>query len=392
MDTLRRPSLDTAITRKEERLVLVLQGGGALGAYQAGVFEALSAVGSCPDWVAGISIGAINAALIAGNPAETRVAALRGFWKEVSSTIPFGPPLPGTFARSAFNEGSALSSAFLGIPGFFAPRRLPTYLLPDNNPGNVGYYDTSPLRQSLLKYCDFDRLNDGTIRVSLGAVNVGSGNFRYFDTLDTRIGPEHVMASGALPPGFPPVEIEGEWFWDGGLVSNTPLLHVLQKDCEHDMCIFQIDLFSAKGPLPETIYDIAEREKDIRYSSRTRMATNMARDRQRQSRAIHRLLKKLPDGFQDDPDVAILRESENDARVTIVHLINRRRAYNRDSADYEFSRRTITERWNDGVADAERTLAHPNFVNRVKPEESIAILDLSTAVDWAGQSADEMMK
>ncbi|MCK5933771.1 MAG: patatin-like phospholipase family protein [Fulvimarina manganoxydans] len=379
MDTLAQPSHDTAISRPDELLVLVLQGGGALGAYQGGVFEALSKAGARPDWVAGISIGAINAALIAGNPPESRVEAMRAFWHEVSSTITFGPPLPGLYARTAFNEGSALSSILFGIPGFFAPRVPPTYFVPNGTPSDLGYYDTRPLRETLLRLVDFDRLNNGDMRVSLGAVNVATGNFRYFDSRTTWIGPEHVMASGALPPGFPPVEIDGEWYWDGGLVSNTPLQYILEEDWQHDMCVFQVDLFSARGPLPQTIYDLAEREKDIRYSSRTRLGTDMIKERQRERRAIHRLLDKLPPDLADDPDVAFLKDRENDASVTIVHLINRMREYSRDSKDYEFSRTTVDERWQDGTEDAIETLTHPRFVHREKPKLGIEVLDLCPA-------------
>ncbi len=370
-------SSDLAITKADEMLVLVFQGGGALGSYQGGVFEAMERRGARPDWVAGISIGAINAALVAGNAPGERSRALRSFWDEVSSNITFGAPLPGLLLETTFNEVSAASTALYGIPGFFKPRFPPTYLLPTAAPGDIGYYDTGPLRATLERLVDFDRLNDGETRVSLGAVNVATGNFRYFDTQDTRIGPEHVMASGALPPGFPPIEIEGEWYWDGGLVSNTPLQYVLERDHQHDMCIFQVDLFSARGPLPLTIFDIAEREKDIRFSSRTRLNTDMVKEQRKLRRALHRLLGKLPAELAEDPDARLLTEATNDAAVTIVHLINRRKAASRDSKDYEFSRRSVDERWNDGVADAEETLNDKRFQDRRMPPHSIEILDLT---------------
>ena len=370
-------SSDTALTKTDEMLVLVFQGGGALGSYQGGAFEAMEVRGARPDWVAGISIGAINAALVAGNPPGERTRALRNFWDEVSSTITFGPPVPGMFLRTAFNEASAASSALYGIPGFFKPRFPPTYLLPHGKPADVGYYDTTPLKQTLERLVDFDRLNHGETRVSLGAVNVETGNFCYFDTNDTRIGPEHVMASGALPPGFPPIEIDGEWYWDGGLVSNTPLQYVLERDHHHDMCIFQVDLFSAKGPMPETIFDIAEREKDIRFSSRTRLNTDMMKEQRELKRALHRLLGKLPPELAADPDAALLSASSNDASVTIVHLINRRKATSRDSKDYEFSRRSVDERWSDGLADADATLDDRRFQHRRMPPHSVEILDLA---------------
>ncbi|MBO0904188.1 patatin-like phospholipase family protein [Jiella sonneratiae] len=375
--TDRRISNDAALTRESELLVLVFQGGGALGSYQGGVFEAMERRGARPDWVSGISIGAINAALVAGNPPGKRASAVRRFWEEVSSAITFGPPLPGLFLQTAFNEASAASTALYGVPGFFKPRFPPTYLVPDGNPADIGYYDTRPLRATLERLVDFDLLNDGETRVSLGAVNVATGNFRYFDTAETRIGPEHVMASGALPPGFPPVEIEGEWYWDGGLVSNTPLQYVLERDHRDDMCIFQVDLFAARGPLPRTIFDVAEREKDIRFSSRTRFNTDVMKEQRKLKRALHRLLDKLPAELAADPDVELLSAATNDASVTIVHLINRRKAASRDSKDYEFSRRSVDERWRDGFGDAEQTLDDPRFVHRRMPPHTVAVLDLT---------------
>ena len=378
MDMAKYPSNDTAITRPDELLVLVFQGGGALGSYQVGVFEALNEHEAIPDWIAGISIGSINAALIAGNPPENRVAALRGFWHTISSLITFDPPVPGLVARTVFNEASASASALLGIPGFFKPRFPPTYVLPTDDPGALSYYDTAPLRDTLLKFCDFDYLNDEGPRVSLGAVNVKTGNFCYFDTDEIRIRPEHVMASGALPPGFPPVEIDGDWYWDGGIVSNTPLQYVLERDIEHDMVAFQIDLFASRGNLPRTMEEVSQREKDIRFSSRTRLGTDVVKQRQLERRAIHRLLDKLPADFDKDADAEFLRERENDASVTIVHLINRARQHSRDSKDYEFSRHSIDERWSDGYQDAMRTLNHPAFVNRTKPELTVEVLDLGT--------------
>ncbi|MBO0663940.1 patatin-like phospholipase family protein [Jiella sp. MQZ9-1] len=374
-----RPKIsnDTAITKGDEKLVLVFQGGGALGSYQGGAFEALAHHGARPDWVSGISIGAINCALIAGNPPGERVAAMRDFWSEVSSNTVFGPAWPGNFAHAAFNEASAASSVLYGVPGFFKPRFPPTYLVPDGVPGDVGFYDTGPLRRTLERLIDFDRLNNGETRVSLGAVNVETGNFRYFDSNDTRIGPEHVMASGALPPGFPPIEIDGHWYWDGGLVSNTPLQYVLDRDHQHDMCIFQVDLFSARGPVPKTIFDVGEREKDIRFSSRTRLNTDMMKEQRELKRALHRLLRKLPPELESDADARRLLEASNDASITIVHLIYRRSATGGDSKDYEFSRASIEERWADGFADAMETLDNPRFIDRDVPPHSVEVFDLS---------------
>jgi NTE family protein len=335
-----------------EKVVLVFQGGGALGAYQAGAYEALAELGYQPDWVAGISIGAINAALIAGNPADRRVGRLRDFWENVSSRLLGEPMVPGSDARSVFNEVSAAMVSSAGVPGFFAPRIPPAFLMPPGSPEATSIYDTAPLRETLERLVDFRMLNSGTPRLSVGTVNISSGNFAYFDTADRALGPEHIMASGALPPGFPAVVIDGEAYWDGGLVSNTPLRYVLDDGGpREDMCIFQVDLFSARGQVPQTLLEVAQREKDIRYSSRTRMNTDTFRDLQTMRRAARRLYRKLPGNLKNDPDAQYLEGCGCDAAITIVHLIHRTAAYETQSKDYEFSRLSVKEHWEAGRYD-----------------------------------------
>ena len=360
-----------------EQTVLVLQGGGALGAYQAGVYEALAANGCTLDWVAGISIGAINAALIVGNPPERRVERLRTFWELVSSRLLGEPIAPGEQARSLFNETSASFSALFGLPGFFAPRFPPTVVYPPGSPEALSVYETNPLRETLENLVDFDLINDGPIRLSVGAVNIRTGNFAYFDTREQRIGPEHIMASGALPPGFPPVAIDGEHYWDGGLVSNTPLQYVLDEVPRPDMLIFQVDLFSARGPMPRTLLEGYEREKDIRYSSRTRLNTDVFRHHQAVRRAAYRLVAKLPEELKDDPDARSLRELYCNAAISIVHLIHRRKNYQSQSKDYEFSRRSIEEHWTSGGDDVRRTLGHEAWRKRSMPQKDVAVFDLT---------------
>src|SRR5271154_3907244 len=277
------------------RKVLVLQGGGALGSYQAGAFQALCRSGFQPEWVAGISIGAINAAIIAGNDSDKIVDRLKEFWEQVSSPVPWNPILKGERNRTFFNETSAAIIATFGVPGFFSPRIPPAPLWPQGSPQSLSYYDTAPLRKTLERLVDFDRINDLKTRLSIGAVSVTTGNFRYFDNvafkkLGKKIGPEHIMASGALPPGFPSVEIEGEQYWDGGISSNTPLDYVLDEDATDDLLIFQVDLFSARGHLPTTLLEAAEREKDIRFSSRTRMNTDKNKQVHNARRALRTCL------------------------------------------------------------------------------------------------------
>jgi len=364
-------------TAPSERTALVLQGGGALGAYQAGVYDELSKSGYTPGWIAGISIGGINAALIAGNPPERRVERLRAFWDKVSSGLLAPPLIPGSQGRTLFNEASAAIGATLGLPGFFTPRMPPPTMFPPGAPQALSYYDTRPLRQTLEALVDFDRINGGNTRLSLGAVNVRTGNFAYFDSARQRIGPEHVMASGALPPGFPPIEIDGEHYWDGGLVSNTPLQYVLDAMPEDDLLIFQVDLFSARGKMPGTIAEAAEREKDIRYSSRTRMNTDMVRHRHDWRAAAQRLIEKLPAALRDDPDAKRLRDAACGAAITVVHLIHRRKNYQTQSKDYEFSRYSVTEHWGSGQDDVRRTLQSSAWRNRGRPTRDMAVFDLT---------------
>ena len=274
------PASKSPTRRPAEQCILVLQGGGALGAYQGGVYEALAETKQCPNWVAGISIGAINAALIAGNPPEKRVERLREFWEGVSA-LPFGvapPPLPDGVTsigrtRDLLNETNATIAMLFGVAGFFRPRIPAAPFQPPGTLAAISYYDTEPLRATLERMVDFDRINSGAVRLSVGAVNVRTGNFLYFDSSECKIDVRHVMASGALPPGFPPIEIDGEFYWDGGLVSNTPLQHVLDQPGSDRRLVFQVDLFPARGEMPATIADVSEREKDIRYSSRTRLNT-----------------------------------------------------------------------------------------------------------------------
>ncbi|KQM22330.1 DUF3734 domain-containing protein [Novosphingobium sp. Leaf2] len=357
--------------------VLVLQGGGALGAYQAGVYEVLEAHDIAIDWVAGISIGAINAAIIAGNAPGDRLPAMRRFWDMVSRELQYRVDGPAGFARRAMNEFAAGYTAMFGAPGFFTPRfpiPLPEW---PNDLSRLSYYDTTPLRATLLELVDFDRLNRADVRFSVGAVNMLDGNFAYFDNTERTIGPEHIMASGALPPGFPPVEIDGEWYWDGGLVSNTPLQYILDNRSPREMNVYQVDLFSSRGIVPTTMADVAQREKDIRFSSRTRFNTDMSQELQKMRAAAKRLRRKLPAELRDDPDLVRLLHARSAGAVAVMHLINRARGYETNSKDYEFSRRTVNEHWACGQHDAQRSLSHPEWINRDVSPDEIVTFDLA---------------
>jgi NTE family protein len=360
-----------------EKNILVLQGGGALGAYQAGAYEALLHSGHEPSWIAGISIGAINAAIIAGNKREDRVAKLKAFWDKLSSGLQGFSMFPGDQGRSLFNEISSMTATIFGIPGFYSPRMVSPLFSWPGTAGSTSYYDTAPLRETLLELVDFKLINEGPIRLSVGAVNVRSGNFRYFDTTTDKITVDHIMASGALPPSFPPVLIDGEYYWDGGLVSNTPLHHVLdQNERGHALCIYQIDLFPSTGVLPRTIIEALEREKEIRFSSRTRMNTAAAMAEHKLHKAAMNLLKKLPENLQNDPDAKVLREATKESGVTIMHLIKRSTDRDSQSKDYEFSRLSMEEHWHEGHRDVVNSLQAKAWKTRKVPADGMITFDL----------------
>jgi len=336
--------------------VLVLQGGGALGAYQAGVYEGLAEADFRPDWIAGVSIGAINAALIAGNTRENRLAHLRAFWEGATAVMPFSVEWPNPTIRSLTNEAAAAWSAAAGVAGFFRPRMPPAIFYPPGAPEALSYYDTAPLRETLLKLVDFDRINEKHMRLSLGAVNIRTGQLAYFDNQHQTIGPEHVMASGALPPGFPPIEIDGEHYWDGGVVSNTPLQYVMQGETKQDLVIFQVDLFNAHGQLPRTLLEVAEREKDIRYASRTSHNTDLGLKIHEAKTALRALLEALPPELLSTPNAELLGDMSYENAVTLVKLVYRRKPYEGPSKDYEFSRRTMLDHWAAGLADLRKAM------------------------------------
>lgn len=373
------PSQEAASIPLDSLRVLVLQGGGALGSYQAGAYQALCHHEFDPKWIAGISIGAINAAIIAGNPREHRIARLKEFWEMVSSSSPiaFAPLLQDDHVRSLFNEASANMVATFGVPGFFTPRLPGASWWPSEKPQSVSYYDTKPLRETLLRLVDFDRLNNDGIRLSVGAVNVATGNFEYFDNTQRKIGPEHIMASAALPPGFPPIEIDGQFYWDGGIVSNTPLDYVLEQERRRDLLIFQVDLFSARGPVPTTVFEAGEREKDIRFSSRTRMNTDMNRKIHNAKRAVLELIAKLPDDLKNDPVALMLRETAQENTVTVVHLIYRSKAHEVSSKDYDFSRLAMTEHWAAGERDVYQSVRRSDWLERPQSGDTMVAYDLS---------------
>lgn len=346
---------------------LVLQGGGALGAYQAGVYQALHEAGLEPDWVAGVSIGAINGALIAGNPPERRVERLHQFWDTITSRPVSWVLGYDDTSRAALGAWSSFMTTALGQPGFFTPNVPSPWLSSPGSTTATSFYDTAPLAKTLAELVDFERLNDGPVRYAAGAVEVVSGNFAYFDRLEQRIGIEHVMASGALPPALPMVQIGTDWYWDGGLVSNTPLQHVLEKGGDMDQLIFQVDLFSASGPLPRTMQDVLARQKDIQFSSRTRMMTDEVAARLRRNQILKRVLDKVPVELLTNEEIALKQALTAQAEVTLLQLIYQQAAYEGQAKDAEFSSGTMLVHWDSGYRDAKATLAHKEWLTM--PEE-----------------------
>lgn len=352
-----------------DEVCLVLQGGGALGSYQAGVYEGLANAGIHPTWVSGISIGALNTAIIAGNAPADRVTALRDFWQAISQQTDIigmaGAWLPAAFgfadiARKWSSMWAAGRALMEGQQGFFLPRSPLQGLGNGAGPGHVSFYDTNALRATLLKYADFDRINNGDMRVSVGAVNVRTGNLIYFDNASMRLEPEHFMASGALPPGFPAVEIDGEFYWDGGLVSNTPLTEIVRESQHKDTLVFQVDLWSASGALPGNFLDVSERTKDIQYSSRTRAITAFMEGRQKHARLIKAMLEHVPASVRES--LPLMHEAQRIAdgsAVNVVHLIYRNKFFEGHYKDFEFSADTMREHWTSGLDDISDTLAQP---------------------------------
>ena len=372
-----QPNLTTAGRQLPfECVALVLQGGGALGAYQGGVYEALAEAHIHPDWIAGISIGAINAAIIAGNPPESRVDRLREFWKQATSSAPLHWPNLGDQTRYLLSQMNANFAVACGASGFFAARPVTPWLQPGGTLEATSFYDTRALKQTLERLVDFERLNAGMTRFSAGAVNVRTGNFVYFDNSTHTIGPEHIMASGALPPGFPAIEIEGEQYWDGGLVSNTPLQWMAETAPRCDTLAFQVDLWSARGDFPRNMFDVMTREKEIRYSSRTRAGTDQFKYAQRLRHTLADLLQKLPEDLKNSPEARLLGKEAQQKAYNIVQLIYRAKNYEGHSKDYEFSHLSMQEHWRAGYHDARRTLRHREVLERPTNHEGVFIFDL----------------
>jgi NTE family protein len=363
---------------RKRPLALVLQGGGALGAYQTGVYAALCEQDLAPFWIAGTSIGAINAALIAGNAPDCALERLDAFWTEISTPDPLAPPDSLVPLRQAYNFWSAQLTAAAGQPGFFRPRLLPPLapVIPEAriDPAAISFYDTSPLKATLERLVDFDRINSRAIKLSLGAVDVETGETVYFDNHRQKLGPEHVMASGALPPAFPPVEIEGRLYWDGGIVSNTPLDAVLDKPPGHDLLVLMVDLWDPRGKPPTNLIEMQARLKNIAYASRSSRHVQLFNEINRLRGLIHDLHMALPERER--------RESEKRVsglgcphQVDILHLVYREAPYELASKDYEFSRSSVARHRAEGYAQATGVLTERGWCAPAPEPGAVRILE-----------------
>jgi NTE family protein len=357
-------------------IALLLQGGGALGAYQAGVYEALAEANLHPDWVAGISIGGINSAIIAGNPREHRVARLREFWELLArSPLGFDSNLGSWLggaggSRDLANTMSAGIAALFGVYGFYVPR-FPG-LQPAGTRDAAYIYDTALLKATLERLIDFDLINSpaNDIRLSLGTVNVGTGRQVYFDVTEEVIRPEHVMASGALPAAFPAIEIDGEHYWDGGVVSNTPL-EWLARHRLPDMLAFQVDLWTPSGAFPNTLPEVITRLKEIMNSSRTTYYSSFFEELNRVYSTLARYLEQVPEEFKRSDEAAYLTSV---ARRRLYHLVNLvyRPQHGAEGAskEFEFSRQSMQDRWRAGYYDTVHALRHPEVLERPPGRDS----------------------
>jgi NTE family protein len=367
----------------DKKVALVLQGGGAPGSYQAGVYEALSTSQYVPDWIAGISVGAINAAIIAGNAPERRVERLRAFWEGITAPSALWPALSGTTLGN-HRCTSSLNAIMFGQPGFFAPR-WPMHWVLGAKP--TSYYDTSALKDTLERLVDFDRINARETRFSVAAVNVRTGNFAYFDNAQMTTPPEHVMASGALPLGFPAVEIDGECYRDGGLVSNTPLQFVIESIPRSSRLILQVDLFYARGRRPSALEEVSEREKDTRYSSKTRAVTDLYHMIHDVRHNINGLWEQLPEALRNTPEAKFLYNFGCVTTMDIVQLIYRPSDPQGPAKDYEFSRTTMRRRWEQGLSDTRTTLLGSPWLAPMPPEVGSRTFDVLRDLNPEGMPA-----
>jgi NTE family protein len=374
MDTNQNPTTDMATKRAKPgtlpgQIVLVLQGGGALGAYQVGVYQAMHEAGIEPDWVIGTSIGAINACLIAGNPPPHRIARLDAFWTQMEESV------AGTELLDWFGLGglaATMATMTRGIPNFFKPN---LYALRGSTAPlgveNASYYSTAPLRHTLESLVDFDYLCQCHTRMTVGAVNVCSGKMHYFDTRKQPLSADHVMASGALPPAFGAVRIEGEPYWDGGIYSNTPIEAVLDDMPRRDSIVFAVNVWHQTGPEPESIWQVMSRQKDIQYASRADNHITRQKQIHRLRHVIRELYRHMPQPVRDDPKIKELASWGCGTTIHVLHLVAPRLNGEDHTKDIDFTPLGVRARRQAGYADTMRTIERAPWQQMADPIEGV---------------------
>jgi NTE family protein len=369
------PRKAPALEKPVGQIVLVLQGGGALGAYQAGVYQGLMEGGIEPEWVIGTSIGAINGAIIAGNPPRRRLERLREFWGRLGNRRVFDEAWSAAFSAGAFANLHTLTQ---GVPGFFEanPQALWGVHLPVGIE-RAAFYTTEPLKRTLDELVDFGHLNGRRTRLTVGAVNVRTGEMRYFDSRDMELGPGHIMASGALPPGFPAVRIEGEPYWDGGLYSNTPVEVVLDDNPRRDSLIVSVNMWQPSGSEPGTIWQVLGRQKDIQYASRGKSHVMRQEQIHRLRHVIRELGKRLSDAERDDPEVRELLGYGCGTTMHLVRLLSPRLDSEDHTKDIDFTRAGIRTRWQAGYQHALRVIAEKPWICHIDPLQGVLIHESS---------------
>lgn len=358
------------------------QGGGALGAYQIGVLHALDEAGYYPNWFAGTSIGAINAAIAAGNPPNVRIEKMHQFWNTIATPYVIENNLlfSDEYSRKLEHFISAQTTLLFGQPGFFMPRFPPLLMGYYDAPDTISFYDTKELKSTLEQLIDFDRLNNSKeVRISLGSVEVRSGQMVYFDSKDTKIGPEHVMASGALPPGFPAIEIEGEFYWDGGISSNSPVTYVLSENrSPRNLLVFAIHLFDSYGLHPTSLDGVMKRKKDIEYSSRFSKAVEMYQQIHKLKNSIHLLSRYVPKEEKNNPEIKECIQRGRQSTISLVRFLCEHDETEFSSKDYEFSKKTIAERMQHGYQDGRKAIKTSPWDQPVSKTTGIAVYDMSS--------------
>ncbi len=376
MDRIEEPgaSADAGEGRPESgQKVLVLQGGGALGAYQGGVFEALMEGGVTPDWVIGTSIGAINAAIIAGNHPQDRLARLQAFWRRVEHSglvrTAAGSGMFGPFWADAM-------VATTGVPGFFQPNLAALFGL-DASLGaeRAGFYSTAPLERTLSELIDFDVLNNGSMRLTVGTANLRTAEMRYFDSRAETLTVRHIMASCALPPAFPPVRIDGELYWDGAVVSNTPLEAVFDDNPRRSGLVFAVHMWNADGPEPDTMAKVFTREKDVRYSSRAVYQVARQKQLHKLRHVISELASRLPEEVRSLAEVKALAAYGCTTRMHVVRLTSPMLEGETSTKDIDFDGRRIAARWRQGRRDAAAVLVQAPWRGAFDPLEGFIVHD-----------------